>query len=104
MRVRGVMRRSMPSRSRWKRSPPSTIAVGHGDAAEELDERAVDGEPRVRVEHLVAGVHDGQQELADHGLAAGLDGDIVGAVGDAARAPTSAASASRSGAMPALGQ
>ena len=79
------------------------VAVGHGDAAEELDLGLVDRVAGVRVEHLVAGVHERQEELADHGLAAGLDGHVLPS-STPARRPTSAASASRSGGMPAFGQ
>ena len=60
-------------------------AVRHGDAAEELDLALVDGEAGVRVEDLVAGVHEREQELLDHRLAAGLHGDVLGPVGDVAR-------------------
>ncbi len=59
-------------------------AVGLGHAAQELDLRFVDGEARVRVEHFVAGVHQREQELLDDRLAAGLHGDVLGTIGDAA--------------------
>ena len=48
------------------------VAVGHGDPADELDERGVDGEAGVGVEDLVAHVHGGHEELADDRLAARL--------------------------------
>ncbi len=57
------------------------VAVGHGDAAVKLDLRLVDRVARVRVEHLVARVHERQDELADHRLAARFDGDVLGGVG-----------------------
>ena len=52
-------------------------AVGHRNAPVELDLRLVDRVARVRVEDLVPGVHEGEDELADDGLAAGLDGDVL---------------------------
>ena len=61
------------------------VAVGHGDAPVKLDLRLVDGIARVGVEHLVAGVHERQDELADHRLAAGLDGDVLHVIGKAVR-------------------
>ena len=80
------------------------VAVGHRDAAEELDQRAVDGKARVGVEHLVAGVHEGQQELADHRLAARLRRYVSDAVAQAVRGADVGGDASRSSAIPALGQ
>ncbi len=53
------------------------VAVGQGHAAVELDLALVDGVAGVRVEDLVAGVHEGEDELADHRLAAGLDGHVL---------------------------
>ena len=61
------------------------VAVRHGDAAVELDLGLVDGVARVRVQHLVARVHQGQHELADDGLAPRLDGDVLRAVAEAVR-------------------
>ena len=46
----------------------------------ELDLRFVDRVAGVGVEDLVAGVHQGEDELADHGFAAGLDGDVLSGV------------------------
>ncbi len=57
-------------------------AVGHGDAALVVDLRFVDGIAGIGVEHLVAGVHDRGQELADDRFAAGLNRDLFGAVRD----------------------
>ena len=61
------------------------VAVRHGHAAVELDLRLVDGIAGIRVEHLVAGVHEREDELADHRLAAGFDRHVVDAVGHAVR-------------------
>ena len=101
----GVTCASMASRSSSKFVAALDVAVGQRHAAVELDLALVDRVARVGVEHLVAGVHEGEDELADHRLAAGLDGDVLRAeVEVPCEAPTSAASASRSGGMPALGQ
>ena len=80
-------------------------AVGHGLAAVELDLRLVDREAGVGIEDLVAGVHQAEQELLDHRLAAGLDGDVLRrSTTCRGSRETSAAKASRSGMMPPLGQ
>ena len=56
------------------------VAVGNGNPAVELDLRLVDGIAGVRVEHLIAWVHEGEHELADDRLSARLDGDVLSAV------------------------
>ena len=66
------------------------VAVRQRHPAVELDLGLVDRVARVRIEDLVAGVHQGEEELADHGLAAGLDGDVLRLV-EPCEAPTSAA-------------
>ena len=63
------------------------VAVGRGGAAQVLDLRFVDREAGVRVEHLLAGVHDRLQELRDDGLASGHHDDVVGGQLDAATRP-----------------
>ena len=48
------------------------VAVGQAPAAVVLDHAFVDGVAGIGVEHALAGVHHRLDELADHGLAAGL--------------------------------
>ena len=77
------------------------VAVGHGRAAEVLDLRLVDREAGVRVEHLLAGVHDGLQELLMTGLPPVITTTLSGESSMPRAEPRSSASASRSWGMPA---
>jgi len=61
------------------------VAVGQALTAVELDLALVDRVAGVGIEDLVAGIHEGEDELADHRLAAGLNGDVLGAVLHAVR-------------------
>ncbi|SIG59813.1 Uncharacterised protein [Mycobacteroides abscessus subsp. abscessus] len=63
------------------------VPVGQAPAAEVFDLGFVDREPGVGVEHGLAGVHDGLEELRDHGLAAGRDDHLGGVDVDAAARP-----------------
>ena len=53
------------------------VGIGEGFAAVEFDLRFVDGVSRIGIKHLVAGIHQGQDEFADGGFPAGLDDDVV---------------------------
>ena len=57
----------------------------HGDSADEVDHRLVDRKSGVRIEHLVALVHEGQHCEEHDGLGPGRYDDVVDAHLDAAR-------------------
>jgi len=65
---------------------PLAEAVGHRAPAPELDLRLVEGIARAGVERLVARLQERLEELVDHRLAAGLDGDVLGGVARPVRA------------------
>src|SRR5262249_45172658 len=58
---------------------------GHGDAADEVDDRLVDRESRVRVDDLVAGIHEGHDREEHDRLTARRDHDLFRRDGHAAR-------------------
>ena len=77
-RVRGVIERSMASKSSEVVLLSGDEAVGHSLGALELDLALVYREAGIRIEHFVAGVHEREEELLDHRLATRLHGDVLG--------------------------
>ena len=71
------MPRSIESKSRGEVLGPFGVSVRDSDAAVELDLRFVDRVARVRVQHLVAWVHHGEDELADGRLASRLHHNVL---------------------------
>ncbi len=64
---------------------PLEVTIRNGDTTVELDLRLVDGITGVRVEDLVARVHEGEHELADNGLSTRLDRHAFRGVVEAVR-------------------
>ena len=58
------------------------IPVRHSHSAVKFDLRFIDGISRIRVKDLVSRIHSRQDELADGGLSAGLDGNVFSRQGN----------------------